>query len=46
LATLRTVDPQHHYLRLFFAPDMADEVEALVESVAAQFTIQRLPDQF
>jgi hypothetical protein len=45
LATLRTVDPQHHYLRLFFAPEMADEVEALVESLASQFAIQRLPDQ-
>jgi Domain of unknown function (DUF4911) len=45
LATLRTVDPQHHYLRLFFAPEMAHEVEALLESLTAQFAIQRLPDE-
>lgn len=42
LATLRTEDPRHHYLRLYFDPAAAREVDALLDSVAAQFSIRRI----
>jgi len=31
LATLRTEDPRRHRLKLYFAPEMADEVNALLK---------------
>ncbi|HEY6419100.1 MAG TPA: DUF4911 domain-containing protein [Candidatus Binataceae bacterium] len=42
LATLRTEDPRRHHLRLSFAADSAGEVERLLDSLAGQFSIQRL----
>jgi hypothetical protein len=42
LATLRTEDPRQHYLRLYFAPEMADEVEALLDSLQSAFAIRRI----
>jgi len=43
LATLRTEDPAQHHLKLYFAADQEREVEALLESLRAEFQIQRLP---
>jgi Domain of unknown function (DUF4911) len=42
IATLRTEDPTLHHLRIFFSADSRDEIEALIESLAAQFSIRRL----
>jgi Domain of unknown function (DUF4911) len=42
LATLRTDDPRIHRLKLYFAPEAAAEVEALLESLQADFALQRL----
>jgi hypothetical protein len=42
IATLRTEDPALHHLRIFFSADSRDEIEALIESLAAQFSIRRL----
>jgi hypothetical protein len=43
LATLRTEDPRQHYLKLYFAPEMTSEIEALLDSLQADFAIRRLP---
>jgi hypothetical protein len=42
IATLRTENPTLHYLRIYFAADSREEVEALIESLTAQFSIRRL----
>jgi hypothetical protein len=42
LATLRTEDPQHHYLKLHFAPVVTEEREALLDSLQADFAIMKL----
>ena len=42
LATLRTEDPQHHHLKLFFSPETSTEVETLLASLLADFAIRRL----
>lgn len=42
LATLRTEDPARHHLVLYFSPESADDVEALLESVAETFSLRRL----
>lgn len=42
LATLRTEDPAQHHLRLYFAPESADELDALIDSLAAPFAIRRI----
>jgi uncharacterized protein DUF4911 len=42
LATLRTEDPRHHYLRLYFDGASADEIDALLDSLSAAFSIRRL----
>ena len=42
LATLRTEDPAQHHLRIHFSADSRDEVEAMMVSLATQFTIERL----
>jgi hypothetical protein len=42
LATLRTEDPRHHYLRLYFDPAAAAEVNALLDSLSAAFSIRRV----
>ncbi|MGH7931609.1 MAG: DUF4911 domain-containing protein [Candidatus Binataceae bacterium] len=45
LATIRTEDPRRHHLKLYFGPESAAEVEALVDALAAVFSIRRLsPD--
>jgi hypothetical protein len=43
LATLRTDDPRLHHLKLYFAPESAGEVNALLDSLAPAFLIRRLP---
>jgi hypothetical protein len=42
LATLRTEDPARHHLRIYFSADSREEVEAMMASLAAQFTIERI----
>jgi len=42
LATLRTDDPRTHRLKLYFAPEVAAEVEELLDSLQADFGLQRL----
>jgi Domain of unknown function (DUF4911) len=42
LATLRTDDPETHRLKLFFTPEMAEEVELLLESLRPAFEIRRV----
>ena len=42
IATLRTEDPIQHHLRIYFSADSREEIEALLESLAAQFSIRRL----
>jgi Domain of unknown function (DUF4911) len=42
LATLRTEDPAQHHLRLYFAPESVRDVEGLLDSLAAPFSIRRL----
>jgi Domain of unknown function (DUF4911) len=42
LATLRTEDPAQHHLRLYFAPESARDVDGLLDSLAAQFSLRRL----
>jgi hypothetical protein len=44
LATLRTEDPQRHYLKLYFSPEMRPEVEAVLDSLRATFVIRRIPE--
>ena len=42
IATLRTEDPQLHHLRIYFSADSRDEVDALLTSLEARFSIRRL----
>jgi len=42
LATLRTEDPRHHYLRLYFDLASAAEVNAVLDSLSAAFSIRRI----
>ncbi|MGH7842633.1 MAG: DUF4911 domain-containing protein [Candidatus Binataceae bacterium] len=42
LATLRTEDPRLHHLKLYFAPETRADVEALLDALAADFSIIRL----
>ncbi|HLW70293.1 MAG TPA: DUF4911 domain-containing protein [Candidatus Binataceae bacterium] len=42
LATVRTEDPRRHHMKLYFAPEMRLEVEALLAALAADFSIIRL----
>jgi Domain of unknown function (DUF4911) len=42
LVTLRTEDPRHHYLRLYFDPASAAELDALLDSLSADFSIRRI----
>jgi Domain of unknown function (DUF4911) len=42
LATLRTEDPRHHYVRLYFDAASTAEVEALLDSLSADFSIRRI----
>jgi Domain of unknown function (DUF4911) len=42
LATLRTEDPRRHRLRLYFSAALEAEVAALLDSLAAEFRIQRI----
>ena len=43
LATLRTEDPHLHHLRLYFARESSGTIDALLDSLAAEFSITRLP---
>jgi hypothetical protein len=40
LATLRTEDPRRHRLKLYFAAEMAADVNALLHSLANTFSIR------
>jgi hypothetical protein len=42
LATLRTEDPRQHYLKLYFALEVTEEIEALLDSLQADFALRRL----
>ena len=42
LATLRTEDPRRHHLKLYFAPESAEEITLLIDSLAPQLQIRRL----
>jgi len=42
LATLRTENPALHHLRLYFAPGSAADVHALIDSLAAEFSIRHI----
>jgi len=42
IATLRTEDPQLHHMRIYFSADSRDEVNALLTSLEARFSIRRL----
>jgi hypothetical protein len=42
LATLRTDDPQTHRLKLYFAPESAAEVEALMAALTEAFELKRV----
>jgi hypothetical protein len=42
LATLRTEDPQQHHLKLYFPEETSPDVEALLDSLKADFAIRRL----
>ena len=42
LATLRTEDPARHHLRIYFSAESREEVEAMMASLAMQFTIERI----
>lgn len=42
LATLRTEDPRRHHLKLYFSPDVAEQVNALIDSLAVKFALRRL----
>jgi len=44
LATLRTENPALHHLRLYFAPESAADVHALIDSLTVEFSIRHLPD--
>lgn len=43
LITLRTEDPGRNHLKLAFSPESADDVQALIDSIAGQFSIRILP---
>jgi Domain of unknown function (DUF4911) len=42
LATMRTEDPRHHYLRLYFDAASAADLAALLDSLSATFSIRRI----
>lgn len=42
LATLRTEDPRRHRLKLYFAPELADEVTRLLDSLTGTFRITHI----
>lgn len=42
LATMRTEDPRHHYVRVYFDPAAAAEVDALLDSLSAAFSLRRI----
>jgi hypothetical protein len=42
LATVRTVDPVRHHLRLYFAPQARAELEGLIATLTARFALVRL----
>jgi hypothetical protein len=42
LTTLRTENPRLHHLKLYFAPEAAVEIEALLNSLQSDFEIRLL----
>jgi uncharacterized protein DUF4911 len=42
LATLRTEDSRLHHLKLWFDPALGDEVDRLLESLAATISMRKL----
>jgi hypothetical protein len=45
LATMRTEDPRHHYIRLYFDAASAAQVKALLDSLSADFSIRRMDSE-
>jgi uncharacterized protein DUF4911 len=43
LATLRTEDPRRHRLKLYFAPQCAEPINRLIDSMADELSIKRIP---
>ena len=43
LATLRTKDPRRHRLKLYFAPQCAEHINRLIDSMADELSIKRIP---
>lgn len=41
-ATLRTEDPRPHHLKLYFARELTEKVNVLIDSLAAKFALRRL----
>jgi hypothetical protein len=44
LATLRTENPRAHHLKLYFSPEVREEVLSLVRSLAPRFSIRVLAE--
>lgn len=42
LATLRTEDPHRNILRIYFAPELKDEVEAMLAGLPKQLELTKL----
>ncbi len=42
LVTLRTEDPRHHYLCLYFAAETEPEVRAILDSLRGRFSIREI----
>jgi hypothetical protein len=42
LATLRTADPVHHHLKLWFSPEHQSDIEAILAELAPICTMRRI----
>ncbi len=42
LATIRTADPVHHHLKLWFSPEHQADIEALLEELASTCPTRRI----
>jgi hypothetical protein len=42
MPTLRTEDPHRNILRIYFAPELEDEVEAMLASLPKQLELTKL----
>jgi uncharacterized protein DUF4911 len=46
LATLRTADPVHHHLKLWFSPEHQDDVDAVLAELAQTYPMRRIEPSF